>query len=178
LRSQAVHSAGRKIALSQYFEGHSMSNILKLSAALGFAVAASAAATSGAQAAPVSTAVAKIDNALATNVTTVQGRRWRGGWRGYGGRGGWRGGYGWRNPYRYGYGWGAGWPYYGFGTGLVIGSALAAPYYYGPPVYSEPPIYTYDAPAYMAPPAATRSGARQRCWVETDSRGYGYWGPC
>ena len=153
-----------------------MVKVLKL-AVFGFVVAVSGAATSGAQAAPVSTGVAKIDNALATNVTTVQGRRWRGGWRGHGGRGyGWRGGYG-----RYGYGWGWGWPYYGagFGTGLVIGSAVSAPYYYGRPVYSEPPIYTYEAPpAYMAPPAATRSGARQRCWVETDSRGYGYWGPC
>jgi hypothetical protein len=146
-----------------FFKGRSMAKLLKLSAALGFVVAASAAAMPSAQAAPVSTGVAKIDNALATNVTTVQGRRWRGGWRGHG----WRG--------RYGYGWGWGWPYYGtgFGTGLVIGSAVAAPYYYGPPVYSEPPIYT--APP---PPAATRSGANRQCWTETDSRGYGYWGPC
>ena len=69
--------------------------------------------------------------------------RWRGG--GYGWRGGgygWRGGSGWRG---YGY---RGWygPGIGFATGLAIGGAYAAPYYYGPPVYYRTPGVVYDAP--------------------------------
>ena len=72
------------------------------------------------------------DNTL---LTDVQWRR--GGW-------GWRGGYGYRG---YGYRpWvGAG---LGLATGLAIGSAFAAPYYYGPPAayYDEPPVAYYRAP--------------------------------
>jgi hypothetical protein len=77
------------------------------------------------------------DNALLTDV------QWRRGGYGY------RGGYGWRGGYR-GYGYrpwiGAG---VGLATGLAIGSALATPYYYGPPAvyYDAPPAAYYRAPA-------------------------------
>jgi BA14K-like protein len=78
------------------------------------------------------------DNTLLTDV------QWRRG-------GGWRGGYGWRGGgYGYrGYGYrpwvGAG---VGLATGLAIGGALAAPYYYGPPAayYDAPPAAYYGAP--------------------------------
>lgn len=58
---------------------------------------------------------------------------WHGhsGWHGHGWRGrGWGGYRGW--------GWGAG---AGFAAGALVGSALAAPYYYGGPGY-----YVYDEP--------------------------------
>ena len=102
---------------------------------------------------PASAQLAQPQTALAIAAgneltTQVQWRR-GGGWRG----GGWRGGYGWR-----GGGWrGGGWrgygyrpwigPGIGFATGLAIGGAFAAPYYYGPPrvYYSEP---ADDAVAY------------------------------
>jgi hypothetical protein len=59
-------------------------------------------------------------------------------------------------------GWrGGGWGWYGpaaFGGGLLLGSALARPYYYAPPpVYAyPPPVYAYPPPAavYSAPPPA------------------------
>lgn len=84
-------------------------------------------------------------------LTDVQWRRGGGyGWRG--GYGGWRGGYGYRGYRGYGYrGYGYR-PWVGAGvglaTGLAIGGALAAPYYYGPPAvyYDEPPV-VYRAPA-------------------------------
>jgi len=43
-------------------------------------------------------------------------------------------------------GWGWGWGFGGFATGLFLGSALAAPYYYAPPpayYYGPPPYYYY-----------------------------------
>jgi hypothetical protein len=63
--------------------------------------------------------------------------------RGWGG-GGWHHGYG---------GWGGGWGYgaAGLGAGLIIGSALAQPGYYGPGYYGgygyAPPPRYYYAPA-------------------------------
>jgi hypothetical protein len=57
--------------------------------------------------------------------------RWGGGW--HGGYGGWHGG---------GWGWGAG----GFVAGALVGSALAAPYYY--PYGYYPPYPYYGRPCY------------------------------
>jgi len=129
-------------------------------------------AASSAQAAVVPGSAAKVGSAVAPVTTNVQVRHWAGGgWRGgYGWRGyGWRG-YGWRYPYRYGWGWG--WPYYGaaFATGAFVGAAATAPYYYPAPYYAPGPVYA-------APPAVAGGPARQ-CWVETDTRGYGYYHPC
>lgn len=110
-----------------------------LAAVVGTALSVVTVAPASAQLARPQAAVALAgDNNL---VTDVQWRR--GGW-GY--RGGWRG-YGWRG---YGYRpWvGAG---VGLATGLAIGGALAAPYYYGPPaVYYDEPYYG-AAPVYRAP---------------------------
>ena len=52
----------------------------------------------------------------------------------------------------------------------LIGAAAAAPYYYGPGYY--------DAPGYYPAPPPAAGGPARQCWVETDSRGYGYWQPC
>jgi hypothetical protein len=60
--------------------------------------------------------------------------RWGGGWHG-----GWRGG---------GWGWGLG----GFAAGAVVGSALAAPYYYG----GYGPYGYYGAPYPYGPPCVWR----------------------
>lgn len=70
-----------------------------------------------------------------------------GGFRG-GGFGGFRGGY-YRGGYYRGGGWGWG-PGLGVGlaTGAVVGSALAAPYYYGSPYYGSS---YYDDGYYAAP---------------------------
>jgi hypothetical protein len=102
----------------------------RLAAALicgaGIAIAAPAAAM------PASQALA-LKKALPGAVETV---RWGGGWGGWHG-GGWHGG--WHG------GWGRGWGWGGFAAGAVIGSALAAPYYYGG-------YYPYGYyPAYPAP---------------------------
>ena len=119
---------------------------IALAAAMGFALPA--------YAAPVPTGVAAVNSAVSGGPTSVQWRYYRGG-RYWGG-------------YRRGWGWG--WPGYvgaGVVTGAVVGSALAAPYYYGPP-----------AVVYGAPPLAPGAPVRQ-CWVDTDSsRNYGYWRPC
>lgn len=77
------------------------------------------------------------------------GGGWRGGWgpgpgwRGYGWGGGWGPGYGWGRPVYVGPGWGGcgwggcGWgPGAGFATGVIVGSAIAAP---PPVVYAAPP---------------------------------------
>jgi hypothetical protein len=131
-----------------------MTRTFSFAAALAIGVAGAA---SMGQAAALPTSVANIQSAAPAHATTVQFRRWGGaGWRG----GYWRG-YGWR-----GYGWG--WPYYGaaVASGVVVGSAVAAPYYYGPP------------PAYYAP-TPVGPGPTRQCWVDTDSsRSYGYWRPC
>jgi hypothetical protein len=112
-------------------------------------------------AAPVPTSVVAVNSAVAGGPTNVQWRYYRGGryWGGYRRGGGW------------------GWPgYFGAGvvTGAVVGSAVAAPYYYGPPAYYAPP----PAVVYGAPAPVPGSPVRQ-CWVDTDSsRNYGYWRPC
>jgi hypothetical protein len=81
--------------------------------------------------------------------------------RGYGGRY-YGGGYGGR--YYAGYGgryYGGGYGYYGYGAaaaaGLVLGAAAINSGYYG---YA--PAYYYGG----------------NCWIATDSRGSGYYGPC
>jgi hypothetical protein len=75
---------------------------------------------------------------------------WRGGWGG-GWRGGWRRGPGWGYRgwgYR-GYGWGPAAVVWGLAAGAVVGSALAAPGYYGPgPAYGPGPGY-YGNPSYQ-----------------------------
>ena len=95
-----------------------------------------------ASAAPVNGASA-IEHAAPSSLETV---RWRGGVvaRGVGPGGGWHGGGwhggGWRGGGWRGGGWhGGGWGYYGggFAAGAILGGLLAAPYYYGGPVYSE-----------------------------------------
>jgi hypothetical protein len=89
--------------------------------------------------------------AVAAPLMTAAGpaeARWRGAWRGYGYGGGWGHGY-YGRPYgHYGYGWRR--PYYGYGGGavaagliggLALGSAIAAPRYYG---YGWPGYYGAD----------------------------------
>src|SRR5206468_3218318 len=122
---------------------------------IGMAAIVAAGAVFSAKAAPVPTSIAAVNSSVNGGATNVQWRYYRGG-RYWG-------------PYRGGWGWG--WPgYFGAGvvTGAVVGSALAAPYYYGPP-----PV-VYGAPAPVMPGAPVR-----QCWVDTDSsRNYGYWRPC
>jgi hypothetical protein len=86
-----------------------------------------------ASAAPLSGALALSQaNAAAPSVQTVQ---WRRGWHG----GHWRGGR-WIGPAA------------GLAAGVAIGSALAAPYYYGSDYYA--PDYYYEPGAYAAAPVA------------------------
>ena len=62
----------------------------------------------------------------------------------------WRGGWGW--------GWGLG----GFAVGALVGSALAAPYYYpygGYGYYQPAPVYDGYAPGYYSAP-----GPYYSCW--------------
>ena len=72
---------------------------------------------------------------------------WRGGgWRGGGWHGGWRGG--WHR----GWGWGPAAVVGGLAAGAIVGSALAAPGYYGPgPGYYGPGPGPYAAPGYGDP---------------------------
>jgi hypothetical protein len=139
--------------------------------AFGVGCAAFAGALPAAEAAPVSTGVAKLDSAVPAQASTVQYRRWggRGGGRWSGYRGGYRG-WGYRGGYYRGYGYyGAG---AGFLAGALVGAAVANPYYYGGPYYYGP---TYYAP----PPAVYRAVPSGSCWIPTDTtRGYGYYGPC
>ena len=129
-----------------------MNNRFRLSVAAAVAALGLASFASAASAMPRGDALAA-KNLGSPNVETVQYRaaRWRGGWRG-------RGWYGYRRGW-YGpdWGWGA-----GFVGGAVVGTALAAPYYYG------------YGPGYYAPPP----GPARMCWVTTDDRGYGYWAAC
>src|SRR5690348_1963651 len=61
--------------------------------------------------------------------------------------------------------WHRGWGWGGFATGVVIGSTLTAPYYYGYrpyPYYAEP--YPYYAPAYGGPDAVAYCAQRYRSY--------------
>ena len=57
--------------------------------------------------------------------------------------------------YRGGWGWGA--PAVGFVTGAVVGSALAAPYYY-PPVYTQPQVIVEQPPVIIQNSPAAPAG--------------------
>jgi hypothetical protein len=101
-----------------------MSNHRKLAAAL---LCSAGIALTAVPASAMPTNLA-LKNAAPASVETV---RWGGGWRG----GGW--------------GWGLG----GFAAGAIIGSAIAAPYYYGGyypygAYYPAYPAYGYPPPAY------------------------------
>ena len=138
-----------------------MSKIFPLAVLSALAIGTSLGAGSDVQAAPLPTSVGSLDRAVTNQTTEVRWRRhWRGGWWGYPAAG---------LGFGLGYGWGAGWP------GYYYGRPYYGPSYYAPPVvYEEPPIYTAPR-VYRGEP---RRGASRGCWVETDSRGYGYWGPC
>jgi hypothetical protein len=107
-------------------EDFSMSN--KFAVVLSVAGIALLAAQLPAQSAPL-IAQSLMAKPASANANTLEVRY--GGWGGWrGGWGGWRGGWG-------GWGWGVG----GFAAGALIGSALAAPYYYGgyyPSYYGAP----------------------------------------
>lgn len=60
---------------------------------------------------------------------------------GMGGGGDW-----WRFHHHHGGGWIG--PAVGFGAGVAVGSALAAPYYAAPYYAYDEPYYGYDAPVY------------------------------
>jgi hypothetical protein len=110
-----------------------MSNHMKLAAALLCGAGVALAAT-GASAMPTTHALA-LKSAAPPAIENVRWGGWHGGWHG--------GGWGW--------GWGLG----GFAAGAVIGSALAAPYYYGAyypyGYYPAYPAYGYPPPAYGGP---------------------------
>ena len=116
-----------------------------------------------AAAAPISSSVG-LQNAVESPVQTV-----RGGWRGGGYRGGYRG-------YR-GYGF-----YGGLGTGLIVGGALASPYYYGNP-YGYAPYggYPYTAAPYAGGDAVAYCSQRFRSYDPGSGTYLGYDGlrhPC
>jgi hypothetical protein len=71
------------------------------------------------------------------------------GWHGGGGSWGWHGGgWGWHG----GCCWGGGWGWWGPGVALGLGlGALAAPYYWPPPVYFPPQVWA-PPPQVWAPP--------------------------
>jgi BA14K-like protein len=111
-----------------------MSNQVTRFAAVLLCGAGLAISAGAASAMPAAHALA-IKNAAPATVETV---RWGGGWHG-----GWRGRGGW------------GWPLGGFVAGAAIGSALAAPYYYGGyyPYGYYPAYPAYPPAGYGAPPA-------------------------
>ena len=106
-----------------------MSNLRKRSACLLACAAGIGLLANVASATPATHALA-LKNAVPSTVETV---RW----------GGWHGGWGW--------GWG------GFTAGAIIGSALAAPYYYGS-YYPYAP-YRPPPPAYYGGPAGGDAAA-------------------
>jgi len=84
--------------------------------------------------------------AVASVATSGPALAWRGGW------GGWHGGWGW------------GGPALGFAAGALVGSALAAPYYYGG--YGYPYGYYGYAPyPYYGPHCVWRSVWNGYAWV-------------
>lgn len=70
----------------------------------------------------------------------------------------------------------------GLALGAIAGAAAARPYYYDPGYgyYGSPAPYDYGPSGYYVPEAyvAPRPGPYGRCWIQTDDRGFGYWGPC
>jgi hypothetical protein len=70
----------------------------------------------------------------------------------------------------YGFGW-RGWGVYpGWLRPACAGGAVyVAPGYVAPGYVAAAPVYPAPAPAYQTP---------HQCWVQTDPRGYGYWGAC
>ena len=100
---------------------------MKHALVLALAGALAVSATNELRAAPGPSNSAVMRQAAANAIVDV---RWGGGgWHGGGWGGGWRGGWGgWRG------GWGGGWWWPGAVIGgLALGTALAAPYYYGCP---------------------------------------------
>ena len=64
----------------------------------------------------------------------------------------------------YGFGW-RGWGVYpGWLRPACAGAVYVAPGY-----VAAAPVYPAPVPAYPAP---------HQCWVQTDPRGFGYWGTC
>ncbi len=117
-----------------------MSNHRKTLAGMLACAAGIALMANVASAMPTTHALA-LKNAATSAVETVRWGGWHGGWHGHGG---------------WGWGWG------GFAAGAILGSALAAPYYYGgyypygyayypppPPAYYEGPV-SGDAVAYCS----------------------------
>jgi hypothetical protein len=47
-----------------------------------------------------------------------------------------------------------------------------APAFVFAPFFLPPPVYVVPRRIYVAP------GPYRRCWIKTDDRGFGYWGPC
>jgi hypothetical protein len=84
--------------------------------------------------------------AVASVATSAPALAWRGGW------GGWHGGWGW------------GGPAVGFAAGALIGSALAAPYYYGGG-YAPYGYYGYAPYPYAGPTCVWRSVWNGYTWV-------------
>ncbi len=102
--------------------------IITLSAAL--AIGAVLSANSPASALPLTPSTGGNDLRASVDATSplIEVRRWRRGW-----------------------GVGA-----GFATGVIVGGAIASPYYYRPyPYYYAPPPYVYGPPPYAAGDSAT-----------------------
>jgi len=90
-------------------------------------------------------------------------------------------------------GWRGGWGWYGAGAlagGVLLGAALAQPWYYPPPVYvyprpsvvyATPPVYySNQAYAYPGPAASSQSGGGPPSgqWVEVPAQSVnGTWVP-
>lgn len=71
--------------------------------------------------------------------------------------------------------WRGGW--YGpgfFAGGVLLGAALASPYYYPPPAYYyPPPAYTYPPPAYAYPPPAQAYPPPAQAYGAPPAQAYG-----
>jgi len=113
-----------------------MSNLRKTLAGV-LACAAGIALTANVASATPATHALALKNAVPNPIESVRWGGWHGGWGGW--HGGWRGGWGWG----------------GFAAGAIVGSALAAPYYYGGYYpyggYYSPP-YPYPAAGYYGGP--------------------------
>ncbi len=71
----------------------------------------------------------------------------------------------------------------GLATGVIAGSALAAPRYYNGPVYYDPPVryapppYPYRSRAYVQPRAVYRAPAFSPEWIAYCARKYRSFNP-